>query len=371
MKHLSKAGNFIFYVLVALALISAIGSAVLKKPVLMSAVRSNSMYPLFQKGDMIFLSPFSSNNNYIIGDIIIFKTEGGIYDSKGWVVHRIIEGNSTDGYITQGDANEYTDQSSNNPAIKPEWIAGHVAVIGSRPLKMPFLGELHLLMEKYSKSPYVLPAIALIIGLTIAFSEFFSTEKRKVKRENLDMQLIYFFSGVTIAVLMFGTMLSTGQHIKMNYEVSESTNGVIMGSEVGILKLGETVEKPLSELSNKGFIPTTAVITCNDEQITLSHQKLSLKHGTQVKTTMTVNALKPGKYSSTIHVGIFFPLLPQNLIYSVAKKSYWLALIIISIIPGLPLMFYPLIDSRLRRKTIRAISRKFRRIKTKLSFITH
>lgn len=371
MKTLFKVGNFIFYIIVSITLISAIGSAVLKKPVLMTSVRSNSMYPSFQRGDIIFLNPFFPNHDTKIGDIIVFKTDGGSYDTKGWIVHRIIEGNLEAGYITKGDANDYTDQSSDNPSIKAEWIAGRVAVIGSKPLKMPLLGQLPLLMEKYSKTPYTLPVLALIIGLIMGISEFFSKKKRKVIRENLDIQSIYFFSGITIAILMFGTMLSTGQNLKINYEVSKSTNGVIIGSKVGILRIGEIVEKPLSELNNKGFIPTTAVITTDDNQITLSHQKLLLTHGMQVKPTMTVNALKPGKYNSTIHVGMFFPLLPENLIYSLAKKSYWLALIIVSIIPGLPIMLYPLINSTLRRKTIRTIRHKLIQLKIKLTLISH
>jgi signal peptidase len=94
----------------------------MNRPILMTAVRSNSMYPLFQKGDMVFLNPFFSKYKIKLGDIIIFKTEGGSYDTKGWIVHRVINGNSTNGFITKGDANEYTDQSGDNPSIKSEWI---------------------------------------------------------------------------------------------------------------------------------------------------------------------------------------------------------------------------------------------------------
>jgi hypothetical protein len=226
-------------------------------------------------------------------------------------------------------------------------------------------------MENYSKSPYTLPVLALIIGLSIGLSELFSKEKKKNKHKNLEMQLIYFFSGVTISILMFSTMLASAENLNINYEVSELNNGVIMGSSVGILKLGDKIEKPLSELNNKGFFPTIAVINCSDNQISLSHKELFLTRGMQVNTTMTVNAIKPGKYNSTIHIGMFFPLLPQSLIYSMAKKSYWLALTMVSLIPGLPFMLYPLIDSTLRRKTIKSIRHKFRRIKTRLSLISH
>lgn len=371
MKLLLKIGNYLFYVLVSFTLIAAIGSAVMKRPILMTAIRSNSMYPLFQKGDMVLLNPFFSKYKIRPGDIIIFKTEGGSYDTKGWIAHRVIDGNSTNGFITKGDANDFADQLRDNPSIKSEWIVGSLAVIGGKPLKVPLIGQLPLFVENYSKSPYTLPAFALIIGLIIGLSELFRKEKKKIKRKSLDMQLIYFFSGITISILMFSTMLAASENLKINYEVSELNNGSISGSSIGILKLGDKIEKPLSELNNKGFFPTVAVIICNDNQISFSNKELFLTRGMQFNTTMTVNALKPGRYNSTIRIGMFFPFLPQSLIYSMAKKSYWLALTIVSLIPGLPFMLYPLIDSTLRRKTIKFLRHKFRRIKMRLSLIFH
>ena len=40
-----------------------------------------------------------------------------------------------------------------------------------------------------------------------------------------------------------------------------------MGSDVGILKVGDKVSQPLSELSNGGFFPLIGAITTNDDQI--------------------------------------------------------------------------------------------------------
>ena len=316
MKILQKIGSLIFYLIVLFIVVSAVGTAALKRPILMSSVRSNSMYPLFQKGDMLLVSPILKNSHINLNDIVVFKTEGGSYDSKGLIVHRIISGSNEQGFTTKGDANDYTDQAADNPSIKPEWISARVLTIGPHVLKISLLGYLPLLMEQYSKSPLAIPAIILFIGIIIAGSEFFSHEGKKTHKQDFDKQLIYFISGLTVSILFFGTMLSSSQSLKVTYGVSESNKSALIGSDIGILKLGETSTKPLTELTNKGFIPTTAILTTDDKQITLSHSSVPLKKGTDIKTEMTVTGLNPGQYNSVIHIGILIPLLPQNILYN-------------------------------------------------------
>ena len=182
------------------------------------------------------------------------------------------------------------------------------------------------------------------------------------------MQLLYFFSGLTISVVMAATMLTTSQRIVLPYEVSENNQGVIMGSAVGIIKVGDERTIPLADLSNKGFMPVTATITSNDEQLSFSNTLLTLKKGDELKPELTLEAKTPGKYEAVIHIGLFYPLLPKNLIYNLANNSYWLALAVVSIIPGFPLMIYPIIDKTMRLKTIKEIRRKIRRIQSKFTF---
>jgi signal peptidase I len=370
MKIISKITNVLFYFIVFIIIIAAIGSSIAKKPLLMSAVRSNSMYPLFQRGDMLLVSPVINKDNLRIGDIIFFKDNGGRYETQGWIVHRIVGGNITEGFITKGDNNDYTDQSERAGAVlvKPEFIGGKVFSIGLYPIKIPLLGHLPLIMEKYSKSPLLLPVIVFIIVAMLAFGELSKKKIKKQRKLKLEKQLIYFLSGVTVFVLALSTMLKSSQHFNIKYEVSKTSNGALLGSNVGILKLGQSFEKSLSAVSNSNFLPVIATITTDDNQIRLSHESLYLKKGDKIQATTTINASKIGSYNSTIHIGIFLPLLPQNVIHSLARKSYWLALIVVSIIPGLPLMLYPLIDSTLRRKTIKEIRRFWGRIRNKFSF---
>ncbi|MDD4833215.1 MAG: signal peptidase I [Lutispora sp.] len=364
MRKLSKLIDIILYTIVAIVLTAAITSALWDKPMIFSSVRSNSMYPSFQRSDMILIKSISDKDTVNIGDIVVFKVEEGGLSSKGWIVHRIIEGNEEIGYITKGDANDYTDQASGGTGpIKREWIVSKVLTIGNKPLKIPLIGYLTLWMEKLQANPYTMPVIAVILAAIVGISELINgKKKRRKKKSGLDLQLVYFFGGLTISIIMGATMLATSQRLILPYEVSVSSAGVIMGSNVGIIKVGDEIEKSLSELSNKGFFPIVATVTTKDEQIDFSHSLVTLKPGNTIETTMNLKAFNPGKYESSIYVGMFYPFLPSRLIYNLSAKSYWLALVVVSLIPGFPLMLYPLIDRNMRKKTIKEIRRLTRRI---------
>lgn len=373
MKWISKTVNIVLFTVMILTLTAAIGSAITAKPFLLTAVRSNSMYPLFQRSDMIALSSLSSSDNVKIGDIVVFKSEEGSLSSKGWVVHRIVSGNDENGYITQGDANEFTDQvAATNPPIKREWMASRVIEIGDSVVKLPFAGYLPLFVEEFHSSPYALPLMAVLVAVIIGVSELKggSEKKKKSKRKSstLGLTSVYAASGLTIAVIVAGTMISTSQHINVVYEISDKSEGLLMGSDIGILKTGDTQEKELADLQNNSFFPITVAITDNDPQISESHTLLKLRPGDSIKTTMKLEAKKPGNYQSAIWVGLFYPFLPSTLIYKLSSYNYWLALVAVSLVPGLPLMIYPLFDSKVRRKSKKEIRQLYRRILRK-SFI--
>ncbi|NLX63267.1 MAG: signal peptidase I [Clostridiaceae bacterium] len=362
---LSKILNIILYIVVAFVLTAAIGSAIFNKPIFLSAVRSNSMYPLFQRGDMILIKSISDKDALNIGDIVVFKDKEGSLSSKGWIVHRIIEGNDITGYITKGDANDYTDQATGEMGpVKRDWIVSRVVTIKNKPVKIPLIGYLPLWMEKFQTTPYAMPIIAVLLAVIIAISEL-TVNRRKhntQKKSGLTIHLFYFLGGITMSIIMSATMLATSQRIVIPYEVSENSQGILMGSDIGIIRVGDKIQKPLSELSNNGFFPVIAVITTSNDDFSFSHPLTTLAPGETIKTEFQLIASEPGNFNETIYIGMFYPLLPPKLIYGLAARSYWLALIIVSLIPGLPLMSYPLIDSKLRKKFIKEVRRLHRRI---------
>jgi signal peptidase I len=367
MKVISKILNLLLVFVVLCTVIAAVGSAITKKPVLLTVIRSNSMYPVWERGDMVIIDNLNKDEDIRDGDIVFFKAEEGSLATKGWIAHRVIGGNAKEGFITKGDANRYSDQESDNTgSIERKWIAGRAMEIGGNPIVLNKIGYLSLWMEKYQSNPLLLPGFALILGIIIVIGELLPGQKHKKKSKSsgMELQLIYFIGGLSISIIVGGTMITSGHTLNQVYEVSEQSQGVIIGSDVGILKVGDSVTRPLSEIKNESIFPLIGVITTNDKQIELSHKKVTLLKGEQINSTYTVNAKNPGKYHSTIKVGLFYPLLPSSFINFLAQKSYWLALTFVSIVPGLPLMIYPLIDGKMRRKTINVIRKKKRKLRS-------
>jgi len=369
MKVISKLLNIIVVILILCSLIAALGSAISNKPVLLTVILSNSMYPVWERGDMVIIENLKEKETVQQGDIVFFKTtEGGLAD-KGWIAHRIMSGNVEQGFITKGDANKFNDQESDGTGpIKREWIAARAITLGETPIVIPKIGYLSLWMEEYQSNPYILPVIALVIAILIAIGELKSEKKHRKKSQGMELQLIYIIGGLTISIIMGGTMIASGQKATITYEVSEHNQGVLMGSKVGILQVGDTVTQPLSELSNKGSFPSIGVITTKDKQIELSHTNIFLQKGHLINTTYTVHAEKPGDYKSAVHVGIFYPLLPPSIVFFLAEKSYWLALVMVSLVPGLPLMIYPFIDGKMRRRIMKVLRKKKNKVMNSLPF---
>ncbi|MDF2538655.1 MAG: signal peptidase [Herbinix sp.] len=367
MKYLSRLIDVLLYIIVIFSLTAAITSAIFNRPMLFTSVRSNSMYPLFQRSDLLLIQSLSAKENVQIGDIVVFKDKEGQLSSQGYIVHRIVEGNDETGYITKGDANDYTDQASGGTGrIQRGWIFSKVITIGKQPLKIPLIGYLPLWMEELQSTPYIMPLIAIILAAIIGVSEYLNSKKKKrtrKKRNGLELQFVYFFAGITISIIMGATMLVSSERIMVPYEVSDVAPGVLSGSNIGIIMVGEEITKPLSELNNRSFLPIVATITTKDKQLSFQNPLTKLKTGNTLEADMTLKAAKAGQYNSMIYVSMFYPFLPGKLIYYLANKSYWLALIAVSLLPGLPFMLYPIIDRKLRRKTVKEIRRFIRRIR--------
>lgn len=365
MKVVSKILNSILVVAVLCTVCAAVGSAITKKPFLLTVIRSNSMYPVWERGDMVIIGGISKDNRIQKGDIVLFKTKTGSLASKGWIAHRILSGNNREGFVTKGDANDYIDQeSADTSVIKRSWIASRAITLGGSPIVIPKIGYVSLWAERFQSNPFILPIIAIILAIIIAIGELTSGPKRQKKHNGMELPLIYIIGGLTISIIAGGTMLASGQTVNLVYEVTKHSQGVLMGSDVGVLKVGDVVSRPLSELNNKGFFPLIGTIATNDQQIELSQRNVHLSKGEQIDTTFTVNAKTPGKYKSSIKVGLFYPLLPASVIYFLAQKSYWLALIVVSLMPGLPLIGYPFLDRRTRGRTIRLVRRKIRKLQS-------
>ena len=116
-------------------------------PVQYVIVEGQSMEPTFHSGDLVLIR---QHDEYEVGDIVSFKTPIGM------VIHRVVDGSTEDGFVTQGDNNNVVDPWRSDPsAIAGEaWlhIPGgiHLRWISPVMMGLGFIGIVALALRRYA-----------------------------------------------------------------------------------------------------------------------------------------------------------------------------------------------------------------------------
>jgi signal peptidase I len=115
-----------------------------------TVVSGHSMDGTLAGGDFVVTRTAAA---YRVGDIVVYRVPAGTAGAGRAVVHRLVGGNGTTGWVTKGD---------NNPAVDP-WHPIDTDVIGRVRLRVPAAGRLLLI----ARSPL---GIALVAGIGAALS---------------------------------------------------------------------------------------------------------------------------------------------------------------------------------------------------------
>lgn len=111
-------------------------SYVLKTDYPMASITSGSMWPVLKRGDLILIRGVASKEEIELDDIIVYKNQ------KGFTIHRVIQLNE-DTLVTKGDANNVKDE-----AIKYEDVIGELLTFNDKPVRIPLLGSVSLLINR-------------------------------------------------------------------------------------------------------------------------------------------------------------------------------------------------------------------------------
>lgn len=132
---MSRVLRRVFATMAWLALaLAALGWALFLRPqalggsTTMVVVHGNSMLPDYRSGDLVVLRPAPT---YQVGEVIAYRVPRGQIGSGAVVIHRIIGGAATTGFVVKGD---------NNPAPDP-WHPTQADVIGGLLWHVPGVGS--------------------------------------------------------------------------------------------------------------------------------------------------------------------------------------------------------------------------------------
>lgn len=120
--------------LLALVVIALLLGMYLGQPVLLSYVESDSMEPAIDRHDGFIAVPSALVGDIGLGEIVVFESVNGELTT-----HRIV-GETDRGYITQGDANPFTDQDAGETPVQEAQIVAVAYELGGSVVTIPYLG---------------------------------------------------------------------------------------------------------------------------------------------------------------------------------------------------------------------------------------
>lgn len=351
------------FVIVTFLVIGTVAGSLTGKPLLLTAVRSESMYPTLTRGDLVLLWPISRRTELRVGDIAVFKVDEGSLRSAGWVIHRIVAGDATAGFETQGDNNATSDQHRDaNRRIFPADIAARAVTAGGTPLHLPLAGHIPLLAESVLNKPTVLAGVALLVLVLAFLPQPVRRRQRQHRSRHGSLLAIYGLGGACVLAFFAAAGLMLSEQYVYTYAVSDESRAALLGSSVGQLLIGDEVEQPLSTIENSGKLPLTMIINSSDPHVTVSPDRAVIAAGTRLDLTVRVEAREIGMHRARITVGLFYPVLPAAIIQGLGARSYWLALAAAALVMALPIFALPLLDRTLREQLLQALRRGLSRL---------
>ena len=184
MKARNLAYGVVLAVIIGLLTLSLFHTALgVTYPLLV--VKSGSMRPVIEVGDIIIVTPVSPDDiraSTRNGDVIVFYRPGEKGSSNSIIVHRAID-EVNGGFITKGDANSQPDYWS---PVPPDHILGRWTG-----LKIPSwtgLGYLSLFLRGEYLSPLgpALIIILVIVNVSLIVKDVAKSLRSKRKAENGD-----------------------------------------------------------------------------------------------------------------------------------------------------------------------------------------
>jgi signal peptidase I len=100
-------------------------------PISVTSPVSDSMEPIAPQHSLVVVT----NGNVDVGDIVLYESA----QRDAPVLHRAI-GETDTGYITQGDANDLSDQALGNDPVTESQIDGVVPTVAGHPVILPYVG---------------------------------------------------------------------------------------------------------------------------------------------------------------------------------------------------------------------------------------
>jgi signal peptidase len=328
---------------VALVVLSLLLGQVLGTPVLLGYVETGSMEPQLEPGDGFVAIPAAVAGDIEEGDVIVFRAEE--LQGGGLTTHRV--GETERGYITQGDANPFTDQDGDEPPVKEGQIVAKALQIGGSVVVIPNLGTLvtglqsafatvqqRLAILTGSRAmlgtqglAYVLLALSgllYVYDLTVGGGD----ERDRSRDRGRDQGV-----SPTLIVLVLAAVLVTAATAAMVVPGGTQQFGVVSAEfeseNPTVIPQGGSSTIPYT-VPNAGLVPVVAYLEPGSEGVAVSPNRVRVAGRSEATVEMTLSApSETGYYRRFVTEYRYLALLPGSMIDALYRLHPWLPILVI------------------------------------------
>ena len=358
MKGAKQASGIAVFLLLVMVIILLIGQF-LGQPLLLGFVETGSMAPTLEAGDGFVAMPPSLAGEVQEGDVVTFdaqELQGG-----GLTTHRVVEV-TDEGYVTQGDANPFTDQDGDEPIVSDAQIVAVAYHSGEDPVRIPYLGLLFMGIQSIFASIgdgfAGIPILSTLAGfgignvfvamgiilLVYAFMADVSSGKKSRTRSRSRARG-YLKAWVILVVILAFILVPVNASIFMQsgpigMDVISATSP---SDNPNVIQRG-TSEVRTFAMPNDGFIPLVSFIEPGSQGVSVDQSTFPLSPGEEGEANITVTAPdETGYYVRYIEQWTYPMVLPPALLATLHGVHPIVAVLAINVtIAGLVIIVFAL-----------------------------
>ncbi len=367
LRRYAVRGLGVLFVIFVLAML--LGQA-LGQPVLLSFVTTGSMSPTIEPNDGFFIVPSQFPGEIGEGDVIVFdaqELEGG-----GLTTHRVV-GETDEGFITQGDANPFTDQDGDEPPVTEDRIVGTAFEINNNVVTIPGLGTAVFVFrdaalglqqtvlsavgveesDGVQSSGIVLVLAGMALLLVTALDSLRGTKSKgrsRNRRETrlFDPRFVLLFLLIVVLLPANAAMLGTSGTHEVTLEGPPTATGEVSD------------EPAQSELTatNNGLVAMLVVLETPTEDAGITNTHLSVPGADSRTSMVTAPAPPPGEERTvTVTEQRYIIILPESVLTDLHAINPWLPIAAINAVLGFGILAFAGGLLGFRRRRIRDTDR--------------
>jgi len=342
----SAAGSAVTVLVIAVLIAMLVGQQI-GQPILLGFVVTGSMSPTLDPGDGFVAVPPSLAGEVEEGDVVTFdarELEGG-----GLTTHRVVD-ETEEGYITQGDANPFTDQDGDEPPVQESQIRAVAWQSGGEVVAIPGLGTAATALQggveaavgALSRIPGLGgladgDARALMIaggGALLLYSLFSgSVGGRRGSTRSTSRRRTIKASFVLVVLLLFITVPMTASMVlPSGVDTLSIVSSESPSNDPTVIQQG-TSRTFQYNVSNDGFLPRVAVIEPASNGVSVDEPTHVMWRGDTSSTDAVISAPdETGVYVRSVSQWQYVMLVPLPILLSLHAIHPFVAVVAVNLV---------------------------------------